>query len=119
MRAAILLALGLLLAGCAAPPGNGRTSGTAADPRTGTVDVQMRNASFLPMLLTVRAGTTVVWHNADRAHHTVTAEDRAWSLGIVTPGGSVQRTFAQPGDYAYACAFHGDRGMQAKVRVVA
>lgn len=77
------------------------------------VEVEARDDYFLPSLLPVRRGTTVVWDfgEADRSH---TVTDRSgmglFDSGIVAPGGpSFQVRFDAAGTYPYTCTLHADR----------
>jgi len=64
-----------------------------------------RNA-FNPSDLTVAAGTTVTWMNADTVAHTSTSDATGWSSGIVAPGGQFSFAFPTAGTFAYHCAIH-------------
>lgn len=82
----------------------------AAGPPTGQVVVEMRNNGFSPAVITVRAGTLVVWVNRDPVAHTVTADDGGFNSGWVGPGGSFSLEFDRPGRYPYYCIPHGGPG---------
>jgi plastocyanin len=66
----------------------------------------MRNLAFVPARTEVSAGTTVEWTNNDPLAHSVTADDGSWDSGLVQPGHTWRRTFAQPGTYGYHCTPH-------------
>jgi plastocyanin len=82
----------------------------AAGPPTGQVVVEMRNNGFSPAVITVRAGTLVVWVNRDPVAHTVTADDGGFNSGWIGPGGSFSLEFDRPGRYPYYCIPHGGPG---------
>lgn len=83
--------------------------------------VAARDNRFVPLTLTVEAGTTVVWENEGQAPHTVTASDRAFDSGTLDPGQRFQITFDEVGTVPYYCQIHGEpnSGMTGVVRVVA
>ena len=91
-----------------------RTAEAAAGPApaaeaaaTGeTVRVNIRNLAFQPARIEIEAGTTVVWRNNDQVVHTVTAANGSFDSGSIRPGASWERTFTQPGTYAYICTPH-------------
>jgi plastocyanin len=85
-------------------------SPAAAGPPTGQVVVEMRNNGFSPAVITVGAGTLVVWVNRDPVAHTVTADDGGFNSGWVGPGGSFSLEFDRPGRYPYYCIPHGGPG---------
>lgn len=79
----------------------------AATPEaTGTAEVTIVDFAFDPAELTVAAGTTVTWANADSVPHTATAEDGSFDTSTIDGGASASHTFATPGTYPYICAFH-------------
>lgn len=85
----------------------------------GQVKVEIINFSY-GSPLTVKAGTTVVWVNRDKAPHTVTADNGAFASGTLNPGDTFSFTFAQAGTFPYYCEFHGNQGgvgMAGTVRV--
>lgn len=66
---------------------------------------------FAPPLLTVPAGTTVTWTNADAILHTVTtgtpdAPDGRIDAQLDGQGTTFTFTFTEPGTYAYFCSRH-------------
>jgi plastocyanin len=66
---------------------------------------------FMPMTLSVKAGTTVTWINTDEVDHTVVADDASFSSEVlastlVQPGASFSLTFDTPGTYNYFCDIH-------------
>lgn len=81
-----------------------------ARPRSSGVRVQARDDYYLPSILTVRRGGTVVWDfTAAERSHTVT--DRSgmglFDSGIVAPGGpSFAFEFRAAGSYPYTCILH-------------
>jgi plastocyanin len=126
--AALLLLLlgGLLLVGCA-PPAIGAAAGasTLATPvppaalatipppkpahptdANGGPAVTVENFNFVSASVTVPAGTTVVWTNADDIEHTVTASDNSFSSAPIEPNDQFAHTFNAPGTYTYFCAIH-------------
>lgn len=86
----------------------------AADTRArpSSERVQARDDYYLPSILTVRRGGTVVWDfTAAARSHTVT--DRSgmglFDSGIVSPGGpSFEFEFPAAGSYPYTCTLHVD-----------
>lgn len=73
------------------------------------VAVNIMNFSFQPTLLTIAAGTTVVWTNQDTAAHTTTSDTGVWDSGVATPhkkGDTFQFTFKEVGTFPYHCNIH-------------
>jgi plastocyanin len=103
----VLLALGLLLAGCAqqAPPAadnqtSGQGSGTGSE-----LTVHIKNFAFSPARITVKKGQTVTWVNDDAVQHTV--KGPSFESQTLATGDTFQHTFTEdPGDYDYSCTIH-------------
>lgn len=89
-----------------APP----PAGTTPEPLTDTATVSMIDFEFVPKVLTVPAGTTVVWANNGAVQHSATADDGSFDTGLFNAGGQATITFDTPGSYAYYCTLHGTAG---------
>lgn len=90
-----------LLASAALPAGL-----TAAPARAASHQVTIEGFAFSPAALTIAAGDTVVFANADSAPHTATDANGAFDTGRLNRGESVALTFSAPGTYSYFCMFH-------------
>lgn len=83
-----------------------------------TNTVEIKNFSFGPQAITVKAGTKVTWTNQDSVKHNA-AKDEGQSDGpdgpLLAKGESYSYTFEKPGTYTYHCDPH--RSMTAVVYV--
>ncbi|WP_222853992.1 cupredoxin domain-containing protein [Fodinicola acaciae] len=111
-----------LLAGCgstapAAPAGASQPmpgmsmpapSATQNAAPVATNTVSIKNFAFVPATITVKAGVTVTWTNADQDAHTVTSVPPASQLRSPTlnTGGVYRHAFTAPGTYQYLCTIH-------------
>jgi plastocyanin len=68
--------------------------------------VKIDNFTFNPQTITVKAGTTVVWTNADDIPHTVTSTTQAFKSKALDTDDKFSFTFTTPGSYAYFCSLH-------------
>ena len=75
--------------------------------------VQVADMAFSPATLTISAGDTVTWTNADDRRHTVTSNDGAFDSGNLDQGASFSFTFTEPGTHTYRCDYHPE--MQATI----
>jgi plastocyanin len=90
--------------------------GEAADGEASEgTSVTIKDYAFTPPTLTVPAGTTVTWTNADAVPHTATASDGSFDSGNLSPGQSYAFTFSTPGSYPYVCQYHA--GMHGTIVV--
>jgi plastocyanin len=111
----------LLLAGCAASAAAGALPTPVPPAALATIPppkpaqptdanggpvVTVENFNFVSASVTVPAGTTLVWTNADDVEHTVTASDNSFSSPAIEPAGQFSYTFTTPGSYTYFCAIH-------------
>ncbi len=93
-----VLAVGLLLAGCA--------DDTATEPvATNAVELPP-SYKFVPEAITVVDGTTVTWTNNDNFSHNVRLLDDGGEMLEMAPGESVSHTFTGPGEHRYDCSHH-------------
>jgi plastocyanin len=107
------LLLGLLALGAAA------LSPMSASPARGATEhvVEISGLAFSPTTLTITAGDTVTWTNADSSPHTASADGGAFDSGNLDQGQSYSHTFTQPGTYSYRCDYHSE--MRATIVVEA
>jgi plastocyanin len=56
--------------------------------------------------VSVLAGQSVVWSNADAQPHTATAPDFAWDTGSLNAGEASALPFDSPGLFVYTCLPH-------------
>jgi plastocyanin len=89
-------------------PGQSRAAGSA----TG---VRIDGFAFAPRTISVKAGQSVTWRNADAAEHTVTQAPGGFSSKSMGRGDGYTRRFAKTGRYSYLCALHP--GMKGVVDV--
>ena len=86
------------------------TSTTTTKTTTATVSevtVSIKNISFNPQTLTIKAGTKVTWINNDPMDHTVASDsDNLLNSPALSPGQSFSFTFTNPGTTNYHCNIH-------------
>ena len=68
--------------------------------------IAIRGFQYLPATDTVQLGDTVTWTNEDVVPHTVTAEGKRLDSGSIESEQGWRHVAAEPGTYAYVCAFH-------------
>lgn len=82
---------------------------------TSEATVKIDNFSFSPATITIPAGTTVRWTNADDIPHTVVSDDKSFKSKALDTDDQFTFTFTKPGTYSYFCGLHPK--MTAKVVV--
>lgn len=68
--------------------------------------VLMVGVRFLPMLLEVKAGDTIVWENRDPFPHNVTADNGQFRSGDIAPEQTGKITVDKRGRFLYVCTLH-------------
>ena len=68
--------------------------------------IVMKNFDFSPMMLTIKAGTTVTWKNLDGEPHTVVSPDGVFHSHALDQGDTFTFKFDTPGTYKYICSIH-------------
>jgi len=96
------------------------TPATPATPAPGAVTIvsgarTLGNLAYSPNPITVAAGATVTWTNADSTTHGAVNDGGAFAGGSIAPGGTLTATFSTPGTYAYHCPIHS--GMTGSIVV--
>jgi plastocyanin len=81
-------------------------AGSATTSSTATVTVQITKAAFTPSTVTINAGDSVTWHNADTKTHQVVANGGQFASPILAPGKSYTHTFVRGGTFRYHDALH-------------
>ena len=91
---------------------------SSMSPGSSGPSVAIRDFSFSPSALTIKAGMTVTWTNNGSSAHTTTSDTGVWdsptlgapsgggAYGGGTAGGTFQATFQTPGTYTYHCKIH-------------
>ena len=87
-----------------------------ADAKSGSeTTIKIDNFSFSPATVTVPAGTTVRWTNADDIPHTIVSDDKSFKSKALDTDDQFTFTFTKPGTYSYFCGLHPK--MMAKIVV--
>ena len=68
--------------------------------------VKIANFTFDPPTLTVKAGTTVTWINADDIPHLVSEKDGKFRSSALDTNDKFSQNFATAGTVEYFCAIH-------------
>ena len=97
--------------------GSSMTTGAAAGdrPRPKTHTVTIEGMRFLPDVLTVASGDTILWVNKDLVPHTATSTAGGFDSRDIQPDKSWKFTIRKTGAVAYICTFHPT--MKAMLRV--
>jgi plastocyanin len=88
------------------PPATAVTPASTASVSDNTITM-VKNA-FNPATMTVKAGSTVRWVNADNHPHRIEFEDKAFSASTYLLGSSqsASQRFDRAGSYNYSCMIH-------------
>jgi plastocyanin len=85
-----------------------RAAGKAAalSPPVATDAVDIKNFAFSPATITVTAGSTVVWTNADSIQHDITFDGGSISSSVLNHNDTFSHSFTTAGTYHYICSIH-------------
>jgi plastocyanin len=67
---------------------------------------KIENFAFVPQYLTVKAGTTITWTNADDIPHVVGSTTKAFKSKVLDTNDKFSFTFTTAGTYEYFCSLH-------------
>ena len=93
-------------------PAGPQTHKVSIPAGTSTPGCESNNACYTPASITINAGDTVTWNNADTAAHTVTGGSPAdgpsgvFDSSLVMAGADYAFTFNDKGSYKYFCMVH-------------
>ena len=84
----------------------GMGSSIAAAAETEATKVVIKDFMFMPMSLTVKAGSTVTWVNMDDEPHTVVSNTQLFRSGALDTKETFSFMFTEPGTYHFTCSIH-------------
>jgi plastocyanin len=84
----------------------GMGSSIAAAAETDATKVVIKDFMFMPMSLTVKAGSTVTWVNMDDEPHTVVSNTQLFRSGALDTKETFSFKFTEPGTYHFTCSIH-------------
>lgn len=105
----IIIVFALMMTSCASAPAVTTASSLPAQSTPGTTGAQnpaisIENFSFNPAILTIKAGTTVIWTNNDTATHTI--KSSSFNSQDIAKGQTFEFKFDTIGTYDYSCGVH-------------
>src|SRR6202051_862266 len=68
--------------------------------------IVVKDFTFNPTPLTVKAGSTVIWTNMDDEPHTVVSDTGVFKSGGMDTNESFSYKFDKPGTYHFTCSIH-------------
>lgn len=95
--------------------GGAPAAAQSAPVQTTSVELP-KSYRFDPVVIQVKRGDTVTWHNGDNFTHSVQVLKEGFTMVNLPPGESGTITFTQPGEYDYVCTYHTQQ-MKGKVIV--
>ncbi len=103
---ALLFGMGMAALTAAALPAIGASGQAGIATAAHAATIEIANFKFAPPDLTVPAGTTVTWKNADDSPHRIADKNGAYASAALDTDDSYSHTFATPGVYGYICSIH-------------
>ena len=86
-------------------------------PRPVRRTVEIQALTFVPAMVVVSVGDTLVWNNHDLFPHTSTVDGAAgWDTGLIPADSSRTAVARRPGTYNYECKVHPTMRGQVIVR---
>jgi plastocyanin len=71
-----------------------------------SAQIVIKDFMFMPMSLTIKAGSTVTWTNKDDEPHTVVSDTGLFRSGAVDTDETFTFKFEKPGTYHFTCSIH-------------
>lgn len=80
---------------------------TGCEPAPVRHQLEIRELTFVPAVVEVAVGDTIVWVNHDLFPHTATADGAAgWNTGLIPADSSRSAVARRPGTFNYLCQVH-------------
>lgn len=79
-----------------------------ADAHAAAHTVIIKDFSFNPADITIKAGDTITWINQDSARHSATDLNGAFDTGLLSNGQEASLKFGGAGTFNYRCTPHGN-----------
>jgi plastocyanin len=110
LRATVLCGACTMLSACSGGPaapnsGVSQSASGVLTPATPT-SVYIQDFTYVPAVIRIKKGATVVFTNRDRVDHTVTANGRTFGSPKLVQGRSWKHTFTATGVMKYYCRIH-------------
>ncbi len=80
--------------------------GTTLETDASEVAIQIRDFTYTPQTVSVKAGARVTWTNDDVVPHTATDRSAAWDTKPLSRGQSSTQAFSSVGTFHYYCTLH-------------
>jgi plastocyanin len=81
-------------------------SAAAGPPAATGTEVNIDNFAFNPAVITVKAGTQVIWINKDDIPHTVDSSEGKFKSAALDTDEKFEFKFSEPGEYPFFCRMH-------------
>ena len=104
--AIVVIGVSLIVSACG---GSSSPTAPAASTADVTVTIQGNNGSnsYAPNPVSMRAGQTIAWRNADSITHTATQDGAGFNTGTVAAGATSAATMMRTaGTFTYHCTIH-------------
>lgn len=124
IKGCLIAAVMLVAYGCGSSTSSGSDGGASggctASSAVATTSVTVKDFSFDPACISVKAGDTVTWTNTGASNHTVTSDSGApvsFDSGALGGAGTFSFAFTAAGTVPYHCTPHQSQGMTGTVIV--
>ncbi len=94
------------VAAYSAPVANTTATTAASAPAPAGTEVKIDNFAFNPAVITVKAGTQVIWINKDDIPHTVDSSEGKFKSSALDTDDKFEFKFSEPGEYPFFCRMH-------------
>lgn len=91
-------------------------STAVADGHATVHTVIIKDFSFNPADIQIKAGDTIMWMNEDGTRHSAMDLNGAFDTGLLSKGQSASLTFAGAGSFSYRCGPHAN--MRGSIEVI-
>ncbi len=82
------------------------SSAAQAAEETKKIEIAIENYAFVPKVVSIPKGATVVWINKDESPHNIVATDKQFRSQPLDTNETYSHTFNEAGSTSYYCILH-------------
>jgi len=82
------------------------SSAAIAAEESKKIEIAIENYAFVPKVVSIPKGTTIVWKNQDQSPHNIQSTTKQFRSPPLDTNETYSHTFTDAGSFAYFCVLH-------------
>lgn len=76
-----------------------------------SIHIMICKSAFTPGTLTIKKGTSIIWHNSDQVSHNVVSDNSIINSGTINANSDYTYSTQYVGTFQYHCTLHQEAGV--------